>query len=128
MASVEIDENSEVKNAGGKERRRSRRIVCDMFVEAIVDKRGTMFRGTIKDISQTGCYIETRAKLNLERQTRVDIRFMVEKSCYNTTAQVMDVRPGRGVGLKFVLEDEHTEEWIRELIEALIVSGFPDNG
>jgi hypothetical protein len=97
-----------------------------MFVEAVVDRHGSMFRGTIRDISQTGCYIETRARLNLQRLTRVDMRIMVQKSCYHASARVMDVRPGKGLGLEFELADARAEEWIRELILALKAAGFPD--
>ena len=125
MAALETGKTAEVKSAGGKERRGSRRIVCDMFVEAIVDQHGSMFRGTIRDISQTGCYIETRANLNLQRLTHVDIRFKVQNSFYHASARVMDVRPGRGLGLEFVLVGEHTVEWIQELLQVLIASGFP---
>jgi hypothetical protein len=78
-----------------------------------------LFRGTVRDISETGCYIMTRACLHLERLTLVNIRFTVNGNHYRTQARVMDVRPGQGVGVEFLFADQEAEAALRGLIYTL---------
>ncbi len=54
-------------------RRRHARYQCRGFAEVIVDNACFLFRGSIRDISQTGCYIESQARLALKRGTEVEL-------------------------------------------------------
>ena len=78
-----------------------------------------LFRGTVRDISEIGCYIMTRACLHLEPSTLVNLRFMVNDNYYRTFARVMDVRPGKGVGLEFLFADADAKASLKGLIYTL---------
>jgi len=49
-----------------------------------------------KDVSQSGCFIETRAHLKMPRSAEVEIRFTLGGLKQSVLARVMDVRPGKG--------------------------------
>jgi hypothetical protein len=125
VAAQESSEKAEGERAGGKERRRSRRLGCAMFAEAVVAHQGSLFRGEIRDISQNGCYIATNARLKLELLTNVDIRFMVNNCYYHASARVMNIRPGKGVGLEFYSVDAQAEERFQKLLQALSLAAPP---
>jgi hypothetical protein len=103
----------------GKERRRSRRFPCGGSAEVYANDTGNLFRGEIRDISQTGCYIKTNVRLKLEPLSEVDLVFILNKRSYRTFARVIDVRPGKGVGLEFVLNEPGTAESIKKLMQVL---------
>jgi hypothetical protein len=115
-----IVETAMGEDPGGKERRRSRRFVCEGFAEVFAIDTGYLFRGEIRDISQSGCYIGTNVRLKLERFTEVDVLFMLNKRNYRTYARVMVVRPGKGVGLEFLFGDLPAEESFRKLLQVLV--------
>jgi hypothetical protein len=106
----------------GKERRLSRRFACEGFAEVYATSTGYLFRGEIRDISLTGCYIMTKVRLKLERLTEVDLLFLLNKHNYRTLARVINVRPGKGVGLEFVSHDPSTAESFKKLMKALVDS------
>jgi hypothetical protein len=113
------DETANSEKAAGKERRRRMRFICDGIAETVVIQGECLFRGKVRDISETGCYIVTRACLHLERSTLVNIRFMVNDNYYRTFARVMDVRPGQGVGVEFLFADLKAEAALKGLISML---------
>ena len=104
---------------GGKDRRRHPRHLCDALATATVDRPEMLFRGTIRNISQGGCYFETPAYLRLEPASEVDLRFKLNDRRYKTRARVRNMIPGRGMGLEFAFADIKAEEPIRNLIKAL---------
>ncbi len=118
----DLSETPKGELIGGKERRLSRRHDCEGFAEAWVKKPGSMFRGEIRDISQTGCYIRTKARLNLARFATVDLRFTLKGQRYCAAARAMDVRQGKGVGLEFIFPESQPPEWLKNLLEALSAS------
>jgi hypothetical protein len=59
-----------------------------------------------KDVSQSGCFIETRASQDL-RSAEVEIRFTLGRLKQSVLARVMDVRPGKGAGFEFLTADPH---------------------
>ena len=77
------------------------------------------FRGEVKDISRTGCYIATRARLNLKRSAEIELRFSVNGQHLSSLARVMEVRPGKGVGIEFLPGDPRMDEQFHELLERL---------
>jgi hypothetical protein len=105
------------KIATGKEHRRRKRFECDGIAETLVIHPESLFRGKIRDISETGCYMMTKAWLNLERLTEVEIRFIVNGRHYHTYAQVMEVRPRKGIGLEFVFQNAETASSFKSLVE-----------
>jgi hypothetical protein len=111
-----IGESEKGETSASRERRLSHRVGCKGFADAIVVETGYLFRGEIRDISQTGCYLMTNARTQLERLTEVDLLFVLNNREYHTLARVMKIRPGKGVGLEFMFSDRAAEESFKELI------------
>jgi PilZ domain len=111
-----IGESEKGETSASRERRLSHRVGCKGFADAIVVETGYLFRGEIRDISQTGCYLMTNARTQLERLTEVDLLFVLNNRQYHTLARVMKIRPGKGVGLEFMFSDRAAEESFKELI------------
>jgi hypothetical protein len=103
----------------GRERRRHERFACDGLAEVVVFDPDLLFRGEIRDISLTGCYIVTRARLNLKRFAEVELRFSAGGQRLSSLARVMDVRPGKGVGIEFLPGDPRMDRRFHELIARL---------
>ena len=103
----------------GRERRQHERFVCDGFAEVVVFRPELLFRGEVKDISLTGCYVATRARLNLKRFAEIELRFCANGQQLSSLARVMDVRPGRGLGVEFLPGDPRMNKRFRDLIEQL---------
>ena len=96
------DEMANSDEAAGRERRRHKRFPCDGFAEVVAFRSRVLFRGRLKDISQSGCFVETRAHLNLPRLTEVEVRFTACGHKFKVLARVTDVRPGKGAGFSFL--------------------------
>ena len=107
------------KRAGGIERRRSRRYDCEGYVKAWVSDHESPIYGEILNISQTGCFISTKAQLNLAHFATVDIHFTIHNDHYRTIARIIDVRQGKGAGLEFIFPDSQPAEWLKNLLERL---------
>jgi len=86
----------------GRERRKYERAACDGFAEVVIDGASLMFRGRIKDLSPTGCYIETRARLRLDVGTAAELCFNVNDRAFKAVAEVRVIRPGAGVGFEIL--------------------------
>jgi PilZ domain len=108
--------------AGGKERRRSRRFLCNGTAEVMVFHPECLFRGEIRDISQNGCFVITRAHVHLERLAEAEVRFKLNNRQFRTQARVMNVRPGDGVGFEFAHANAKVEEQVNNLIHELNAS------
>ena len=98
-----------------RERRLSTRVGCKGFADVFVIKMGYLFRGEIRDISETGCYIMTNARMQLKLLTEVDLLFVLNNRKYQTLARVIKIRPRKGVGLEFLFSDQSAEESFKEL-------------
>jgi len=101
------------------ERRLAGRIDCDGTAEVAVPAAGFLFRGEIRDISLSGCYIETRARLNLKRRADVELRFTLAGACFSIFARVMRVQHGKGAGFQFLLDSSKVESRLRDLVRRL---------
>ena len=106
--------------AAGVDRRRHRRFPCEGFAEVVGFRPQVLFRGKIRDISKSGCFIETRAHLNLPRLSEVEIRFTVSELRQSALARVMDVRPGKGAGFEFLPGDPRLDQGFHQMIERLL--------
>jgi hypothetical protein len=107
------------ETANGSERRRHERFVCDGFAEIVSFRPEVLFRGEVKDISLTGCYVATRARLNLKRFTRIEVRFSANGQQMSSLARVMDVRPGKGIGVEFLPGDPRMSKRFQDVLEEL---------
>ncbi len=92
-----------VARTGGdvRERRRHERYAVDGDAEVIVADGAMLFRGSTVDISLSGCFIETRARLALEPGTPVQMVFRAGHLTLRVSATVRAVRPGVGAGFLF---------------------------
>jgi len=120
-----INEKPNEESVGGKERRRSYRHDGVGFAECWVSDPESLFRGEIRDISLTGCFIRTAARLNLRHSTEVDLRFTLKNSHFRMAARVMDIRPGKGVGMEFIFPGSQPPEWLKNLIKELSLAPVP---
>jgi hypothetical protein len=102
-----------------RERRRHERFTCDGYAEVVVFRPELLFRGEVKDISLTGCYIATRARLKLQRYAEIELRFSANGQQLTSLARVMDIRSGQGVGVEFLPGDPRMSKRFRDLIEQL---------
>jgi hypothetical protein len=109
----------------GSERRRHTRYACDGRAEVVVFRPDLLFRGEVKDISRTGCYIATRARLNLRKFAEIELRFSANGQHLSSLARVMDVRPGHGVGIEFLPGDPRMDQEFHELLERLRAAAEP---
>lgn len=103
----------------GAERRRHRRFPCEGYAEVVCCYPTVLFRGRIRDISLTGCFIETAARLQLDRFTEVELRFTAIGRHVSSVARVMDIRPGKGAGFEFLPGDHGMQPPFVKLIESL---------
>ena len=115
-----IGESEKGETFAGRERRLSDRVGCKGFADAFVIETGYLFRGEIRDISETGCYIMTNARMQLELLTEVELLFVLNNRKYETRARVMKIRPRKGVGLEFLFSDRSAEESFKELNLGLV--------
>src|SRR5258708_1502954 len=107
-------------DAVGRERRRHKRFPCDGFAEGVAFRSKALFRGRLKDISQSGCFVETRAHLNLPRLAEVEVRFTAFGLKVKVLAKVMNLRPGKGAGFSFLSEDPRLDQAFHSMIERLL--------
>lgn len=78
-----------------------------------------LFRGEVKDISSSGCYVATPARLTLKRFVEVELRFSANGQQMTSLARVVDVRPGRGLGVEFLPGDPKMSRRFHDLLEHL---------
>jgi hypothetical protein len=105
--------------AGGTEHRRSHRYPCSGFAEVMVVRPECLFRGEIRDISQNGCFVITRANVRCERLAEAEVRFGLNNCQLRVQARVMSVRPGDGLGFEFLDLNPRTKELLNYLIQEL---------
>jgi hypothetical protein len=101
---------------GKTEHRRRPRHLCEASAVATILRPELLFRGTIRNISEVGCYFESPARLSLEPATVVDLRFKLNDERYRTRALVRNNVPGRGMGLEFAFTSGQEQNSIRNLI------------
>lgn len=110
-------------NPATRERRRRPRHLCEAPAVAAILRPEMVFRGTIRNISESGCYFETPARLSLAPASAVNLRFKLSDRRYSTCALVRNLIPGRGMGLEFAFSRENERESIRSVIRALEIGG-----
>jgi len=105
----------------GRERRKHERLDCDGFAEVVIDGASLMFRGRIKDLSPTGCYIQTPARLRLDVGAAAELVFTVNDRTFKAVAEVRVIRPGVGVGFEilFLVAESRAPSDLMALIQKL---------
>jgi len=101
------------------ERRRHRRYAVEGDAEVVLADGSQFFRGRILDISLSGCFIETRARLNLPAGAPVSMIFRANGTMLRTAATVRALRPGQGAGFQFDGLSAHSRDGLEYLIATL---------
>ena len=103
----------------GAERRRHARYAVEGDAEVLVADGSQIFRGKILDISLSGCFIETQARLRMPVGTPVEMVFRANGVMLRTAAVVRAVRMGDGAGFLFEGLSARMQAELETLIEAL---------
>lgn len=85
--------------------------------EVLINKQSF---GMIKDISETGCFIETKKIFGLGQD--ISLKFFLIapiQATVETKARVVNIRPGAGVGVKFSFESEKPAKIIKQFVDEL---------
>jgi len=81
------------------------------------DGRGTsVLRGTILDISATGCYIQTLAPVRIKPHTEVYITFSIYQTTFRLEAISRFVKTKVGLGFRFLEMDDDTRERLQSVL------------
>jgi len=108
------------KPPGGlSERRRHERYAVEGDAEVLLSDGSQIFRGRILDISLSGCFIETRARLRMAVGTPVEMVFRANGVMLRTAATVRALRVGVGAGFLFEGLSSHMRDELQMLIDAL---------
>jgi PilZ domain len=99
-----------------RERRRHERFAVDGDAEVMVNDGTLLFRGRTVDISLSGCFIETRARLALEQGTPAQMVFRAGHLTLRMSATVRSVRPGSGAGFLFGAMSAYMQAGLEGLI------------
>jgi hypothetical protein len=99
-----------------RERRQHERFAVEGSAEVIVADGTMLFRGSTVDISLSGCFIETRARLALEPGTPVQMVFRVGQLTLRVNATARAVRPGVGAGFLFGAMSAYMQAGLEGLI------------
>ena len=103
----------------GPEHRTAKRFSCEGFAEVVVPYIGFLFRGEITDLSESGCYIKTRARLNISRSADVELRFTVNGDHFSLLARIAGATSGVGAGFEFSVIEPTVHRNLLRLIEEL---------
>jgi PilZ domain len=98
------------------DRRVTARHDCDGFAEVVVPGTGLLFRGEISNLSEFGCYIKTRAHLDIPRSAQVELRFTVRGDHFSITARAALARSAVGAGFEFTSIEPLTHKSLLRLI------------
>ena len=114
-----LDEPETALGVARAERRRCPRYPCRGSAEALVLFPGFTLRGEILDVSLTGCFLQTRTNIHMDRFSKVQLRFEVNGCEYQTLARVMGIRGGNGVGMEFSFDSPRAEAAFKGLMRSL---------
>jgi hypothetical protein len=109
----------------GEDRRKQERFDCEGFAEVVVDDAAFLFRGNIQNLSLGGCYIQSHARLRLDRGTEADLHFNLSRDFFHARARIMIVRAGAGAGFEFLSDDPELHARIGRLIQKLSSAPSP---
>jgi hypothetical protein len=105
--------------AGALERRKQPRFECGGSAEVVAIESGSHYHGEIRDLSLTGCYIATPARMDLDRRADVELCLCVNGDSLSSPARVIIVRPESGVAFEFLAVDPEMRAALLMLIQRL---------
>jgi len=100
------------------DRRSSTRICCTGFAEGVSTDSRQLFRGEIRNVSETGCFISVRAAVKLAAGTTVELRFKLGLREYAALARVVEAMPTIGIRFHFIATDPEFPDRIRRILSA----------
>ncbi len=106
---------------GPVERRAAKRCICTGGASIYHPGTKKFTRGTVADLSLSGCYVEMMAPLNVN--DKVALVLQVQDIEVRATAEVRTSHPGMGMGLKFRDMAEKDRSSLQALISRLEHSG-----
>ena len=95
------------------------RYVVEGDAEVLLADGSLIFRGRILDISLSGCFIATGARLRMAAGTPVEMVFRANGVMLRTTATVRALRAGVGAGFRFDRLNTRLYEELETLIWTL---------
>lgn len=128
--SSSLEEIAALTMADGADRRKQPRFDCEGSAELVTPDSGHLYHGEVKDLSLTGCYIDTgQIRLDLDRRADVEICLRVNGDPLSTRARVIMVRPDSGVALEFLATDPEMRAALLDLIQKLsaVVASAEEN-
>jgi hypothetical protein len=103
----------------GMERRKQQRFACGGPAEVVDLDSGCHYQGQMKDLSLTGCYIQTGNMVDLHMQDNVALCLCVDGDSLNTPARVIAVRPEPGAAFEFLPIDPEMRAALLTLLQRL---------
>jgi PilZ domain len=102
-----------------EDRRIAARHEIDGFAEVAVPETGFLFRGEIANLSEFGCYIKTRAHLDVRRSAQVELRFTLRGDHFSILARAALAKSEIGAGFEFTSIEPSTHKNLLQLITDL---------
>jgi c-di-GMP-binding flagellar brake protein YcgR len=101
------------------ERRKTQRVACEGKGDVIVLGGALQFTGILRDLSVSGCLLETNKKFVLERGTQLEIILDVNRLQFRVAGGVRSNSSSRGVGFEFMHLSSRCAEQLRQLVDEL---------
>jgi PilZ domain len=103
----------------GQERRQHARYAVEGDAEVFIEGGSQFFCGKVLDLSLSGCFIQTRARLNFVPGIPVEMVFRANGVMLRLHATLRSLRNGTGAGFLFDELSERTRSELRRLIAEL---------
>jgi c-di-GMP-binding flagellar brake protein YcgR len=78
-----------------------------------------LFRGEIANLSETGCFVKTRARLNFRRHDEVELRFTIKGDSFNILARIVSASSEAGARFEFTQIEPGPHKKLLRLVEEL---------
>jgi len=109
---------ADVVTTGTIEQRKQPRYAVDAWAEVMLRDATLLFRGRVLNISLDGCFVATKARLRIPRETPVEISFRSSNRILRCDASIKMVLP-TGAGFRFEKMDARTRQTIDALVAEL---------
>lgn len=119
LAGVPANQLGTASQPAPGEQRSRERFRVDGLAEVAVGNTGVLFRGTTHDLSQNGCYIDSKAYLSASVGEEVEVRFSVGDVHLRAVAKVRVVKRGKGAGFEFLHVKEDAQNCLDSLLDRL---------
>ena len=86
------------------------------MAEVLCFRTRALFRGRVRDLSESGCFVDTRAQLKFEAMALVEVTIQIRGLQLKTLACARSIQPGKGAGFEFVSRDPRLREPLLRMI------------